>query len=222
MREYYFLGAAFTRELRTIAPNTYGDVYGTYGPRSFYYAEMVFGNVATVQRLMKTNSQVKVYAMRTTRTITMNEIMRRTKLTADEIRRFNPALIKSVPARATLYLPRHVPAFGRDVAFWHRPATTAYFTVLSEFLNLNRTPEEWDTEAFASVLRGFERRFRNTKTEEGTVMATVLAYVIDEILTSGRGAILDEFRNSVEVRQLFEDALLERNAARATAARASN
>jgi hypothetical protein len=222
MREYYFLGAAFTRELRTIAPNTYGDVYGTYGPRSFYYAEMVFGNVPNVQRLMKTNAQVKVHAMRTTRTITLTEIMRRTKLSADEIRRFNPALIKSVPARATLYLPRHVPAYGRDVAFWHRPATAGYATVLSEFLAIDRTPEEWDTQEFAGILRGFERRFRNTKTEEGTVMATVLAYVIDEILTSGRGAILDEFRNSLQVRRLFEEAVLERNAARATGASASN
>ena len=38
------------------------------------------------------------------------------------VRRFNPALIRQVPARATLYLPVYVAAFGENVTFWHRPA----------------------------------------------------------------------------------------------------
>jgi hypothetical protein len=213
VREYYFLGAAFTRDLRTIAPRSYSDVYGTYGPRSFYYAEMIFGNTFNVRQILDSQKQVRIFAMRTTRTIPLAEITRRTGLSADEVRRYNPALVRSVPARATLYLPVHVAAFGANVTFWHRPAPAAYLDVLSDFVSLDRRPEEWDTEAIVPVLRGFERRFRNTRSEEGTVMATVLGYVIQEVLTSGRGAILTEFRNSPEVQRQFERAVLEREAA---------
>jgi hypothetical protein len=212
-REHYLLGAAFTRDLRTLAPRSYSEVYGTYGPRSFFYTEMVFGNIAHVRRLTAAHKQVRIYAMRTTRAIPLSEITRRTRLSADEVRRYNPALIKQVPARATLYLPMYVSAFGANVSFWQRPPSTAYATVLSEFLSLDHRPEEWDSPDFVPVLRGFEKRFRATKTEEGTVMATVLAYVANEILTSGRGAILEAFRTSPEVRQLFEQAVIERNAA---------
>ena len=48
------------------------------------------------------------------------------------------------------------------------------------------------------------------------VMATVLGYVIHEIQTSGRGRILAEFRTSPQVRELFEQAVLEREAALAS------
>lgn len=216
VREHYFLGAAFTRDLRTLSPRSYSDVYGTYGPRSFYYAEMVFGNTARIRELMTSQRQVKIYAMRTPRAIPIAEISRRTQLSADEIRRFNPALTRQVPARATLYLPAYVAAFGPNVTFWHRPPTSAYSTVLSEFLALDRRPEEWDSPALVPVLRGFERRFRATQTEEGIVMATVLSYVSSEILTSGRNEILETFRNSPEIRQLFEQAVLERAAALAS------
>jgi hypothetical protein len=221
VREYYFLGAAFTRDLRTIAPRDYSDVYGTYGPRSFYYAEMIFGNTFNVRRILEAQKQVRIYAMRTTRSIPLAEITRRTGLSADEVRRYNPALVRSVPARATLYLPVYVAAFGANVTFWHRPAPDAYLDVLSDFLSLDRRPEEWDTEAIVPVLRGFERRFRNTRSEEGTVMATVLGYVIQEVLTSGRGAILEEFRNSPDVQRQFERAVLEREAALGSSAGAT-
>jgi hypothetical protein len=213
VREYYFLGAAFTRDLRTIAPRDYSDVYGTYGPRSFYYAEMIFGNTFNVRQILETQKQVRIYAMRTTRSIPLAEITRRTRLSADDVRRYNPALIRAVPARATLYLPVYVAAFGANVTFWHRPAPDAYLGVLSEFLSLDRRPEEWDTAGIVPILRSFERRFRGTRSEEGTVMATVLGYVIQEVLTSGRGAILEEFRNSPDVRRQFERAVLEREAA---------
>lgn len=213
VREHYFLGAAFTRDIRSISAGAYSDVYGTYGPRSFYYAEMVFGNTGRVRELMQSERQVKIYAMRTSRAIALSDVTRRTGLSVDEVRRFNPALTRRVPARATLYLPAYVAAFGTNVTFWHRPPTPAYATVLSEFLALNRKPEEWDSPAFVPVLRGFERRFRATRTEEGTVMATMLAYVSQEIMTSGRGEILETFRNSPEIRRLFEQAVLERAAA---------
>jgi hypothetical protein len=211
VREYYFLGAAFTRDIRAISPRNYRDVYGTYGPRSFYYAEMIFGNTYNVRRILESQKQVRIFAMRTTRSIPLAEITRRTQLSADEIRRYNPALVRAVPARATLYLPVHVAAFGSNVTFWHRPAPDAFTDVLSDFLSLDRRPEEWDTQAIVPILRSFERRFRGTKSEEGTVMATVLGYVIQEVETSGRGAILEEFRNSPDVQRLFERAVVERD-----------
>lgn len=222
VREHYFLGAAFTRDIRALSPRAYSDVYGTYGPRSFYYAEMIFGNTFNVRRIMETQKQVRIYAMRTTRAIPLTEITRRTKLSADEVRRYNPALIRSVPASATLYLPVHVPAFGTNVTYWHRPAPDAYTEVLSDFMSLDRRPEEWDTEAIVPVLRSYERRFRATRSEEGTVMATVLGYVIQEVLTSGRGAILEKFRSSPDVQEQFERAVLEREAAHSTGTAANH
>ena len=62
------------------------------------------------------------------------------------------------------------------------------------------------------TLHDFQRRFKATNTEEGAVMATVLAYVIDESSTSGRREILSEFRNSEDIRSLFEQAVRERDA----------
>ena len=46
------------------------------------------------------------------------------------------------------------------------------------------------------------------------LVATVLAYVIDETYASARGAILAEFRGSQKVLRLFERAVLDRDAAR--------
>jgi hypothetical protein len=213
VRDQYFLGAQFARDLRARENSRYKNIYGTYGPRSYYYAEMVFGNIARVEALRASMPQVKIHAMRTTRAIPIGEITRRTGLSADEVRRFNPSLVRQVPRGATLYLPRHVPAFGRDVAFWHRPASAAFTDVLNEFVRLEATPEEWDDPAFDPTLASFESRFRQTKTEEGNVMATVLRYVRDEAATSGRRSILTEFRNSPEIRSLFEDAVRERQSA---------
>lgn len=216
VRERYLLGAAFTRDIRAIAPRSYRDVYGTYGPRSYYYSEMVFGNMFNVRRIMESQKQVRIHAMRTKRALPISEIQRRTRLSVDEIRRYNPALVRQVPARATLYLPQQVDAFGTDVAFWHRPAPRAFAEALADFMALDYPLTAWDTEEIVPVLRRFEQRFRNTRSEEGTVMATVLGYVIHEIQTSGRGRILAEFRTSPQVRELFEQAVLEREAALAS------
>jgi hypothetical protein len=210
VRERYFLGAQFARDLRQLGERRYSDIYGTYGPRSYFYTEMVFGNTATVRQLRASMPQVKIYAMRTTRAIPLSEITRRTGLSTDEVRRLNPALVRRVPRGATLYLPRHVPAFGRDVAFWHRPEDQVFTSVLNEFVRLDATPEEWDDPAFDSTLERFQSRFRGTDTQEGTVMATVLAYVRDESATSGRREILSEFRTSPHILMLFEDAVRER------------
>ena len=120
------------------------------------------------------------------------------------MKRFNPALVRQVPARANLYLPRYVSEFGADVSFWHRPASPAYAAVLNEFVRLDANVQRWHEPSFEPTLRGFQKRFDSTHTEEGTVMATTLAYVIDDLRTSRRAAILEEFRTSGRILRLFQ------------------
>jgi hypothetical protein len=108
-----------------------------------------------------------------------------------------------------LYLPYYVSGFGPDVAFWHRPPSPAYLTVLDDLLRLEAGAEQWDDPAFAPVLADFRRRFRNTNTEEGTVMDTVLAYVMDQAYTSGRRTLLSDFRRDENVQRLIERGVRE-------------
>lgn len=211
VREQYLIGSEFARDLRTIAPRRFTEVVRTYGPRSFLYAEMVFGNTINVERLREQYPQQQIFAMRTTRALPIAEIARQTGLSVDEVRRFNPALVNQVPRGANLYLPIRVEAFGADVSFWHRPPTEAYSSVLNDFVQLQATTEEWHDPAFERVLRDFQGRFRDTDTEEGKVMATVLAYVMDELRSSRR--ILDEYRTSSRIMSLFEEGVQQREAA---------
>jgi hypothetical protein len=170
---------------------------------------MVFGNTFIVRNLRASVPQERIYAMRTPRTISLAEIMTRTRLSADEVRRFNPALVARVPAQGTLYLPDYISEFGADVAFWRRSPSAAYVAVLADFMRLDAGPERWDDPAFAPVLADFKRRFRGTNTEEGIVMETVLAYAMDQAYTSSRRALLSEFRSSGQVRRLIERGMLE-------------
>ena len=212
VRDRYFLGSQVARDLRAISLYGYRDLYRTYGPRSYAYSEMVFGNTLTVTSMIASKPQTQIYAIRTSRAIPLVEITRRTRLSVDEVRRFNPALIKQVPARSTLYLPTYVKEFGQDVSFWHRRPSDAFGSTLDEFLRLRADEQEWDDPSFRPVLEKFERQFRDTRTEEGTVMATVLAYAIDEAFTSDRGAILAEYRASEKIQRLFERGVAEREA----------
>jgi hypothetical protein len=214
VRARYFLGSQLARDLRTLPSKDYEQVYRSYGFRSYLYAEMVFGNTFNVRSVVRSTPQTSIYAMRTPRAISLIEIIKRTGLSADEVRRFNPALIDRVPAQATLYLPSYVSEFGADVAFWRRPANPSYVTVLDDFLRLAPGVERWDNPAFAPVLADFKRRFRETNTEEGVVMETVLAYAMDQAYTSSRRTLLAEYRNSGEVRSLIERGLLELDAVR--------
>jgi hypothetical protein len=216
IRDRYFIGSQLARDLRQISLYGYRDIYRTYGPRSYLYAEMVFGNTFNVRSVRDSEPQVDIYAMRTSRAIPLAEITRRTRLSADEVRRYNPALLKRVPARGTLYLPTYVKEFGADVTFWHRPPAASYAGVLNDFVRLDAAGDEWDSDAFEATLRAFQKRFAGTRTEEGTIMATVLAYAIDETYSSRRGAILAEFRQSDQVRELFGRAVVERESLRAT------
>jgi hypothetical protein len=208
-QEQYLMGSKFAQELRSVALMRYRDLYRTYGIRSFRYAEMVFGNTVTVQRIRDDVKQERIYAMRTTRAIPMGEITRRTKLTATEVQRFNPALTRSVPAKATLYLPRRVAEFGRDVTFWHQPPSPDFAATLEEFVQLEPGVRRWHEASFEPTLQGFRRRFEATNTHEGSVMATMLAYVIGDLRTSRRAAILEEFRTSGKILDLFKQGVTE-------------
>ena len=209
-RDRYFLGSDFARDLRLMSPGAYREVYGSYGPRSIRYAEMVLGNVSNVERIRAEVPQLKIHAMRLSRAQTLTAIARSARLSADEVRRYNPSLSRQVPADGTLYLPKYIAAFGRDVAFWHRPASQAYATLLDEFLRLSVSPDEWDSPAFDRVLESFRTRFAATRTEEGVVMATTLTYAMRDRHTSPQAHILADFRSSDEIRQLFDRARQER------------
>jgi hypothetical protein len=208
-REQYLLGSQFARDLRNVSLQRYRDLYRTYGVRSFRYAEMVFGNTINVERIRAEVPQERIFAMRTTRVLQIGEITKRTSLTAREVQRFNPAMTRRVPARANLYLPAYVPDFGRDVTFWHRPAKPAFAATLDEFLRLEAGVQRWHEASFEPVLQDFRRRFEATDSEEGTVMATTLAYVIDDLRTSRRAAILEDFRTNGRILELFRQGVAE-------------
>jgi hypothetical protein len=218
VRGRYLLGSQFARDLRTLPGRDYEDVYGSYGVRSHLYAEMVFGNRVNVRHLIASTPQMSIHAMRTPRAIPLAEIAGRTGLAADEVRRFNPALVDRVPAGATIYLPFYVGEFGSDVAFWRQLPSPSYLAVLDDFMRLAPGAERWDDPAFASVLADFRRRFKETSTEEGAVMETVLAYVMDQAYTSSRRVLLAEYRNNGKVRSLIERGVLELDALRHAAA----
>lgn len=208
-REQYLKGATFARDLRSVSISQYRDLFRTYGPRSFLYAEMIFGNTLTVERMRTDVRQDRIFAMRLSRPRALLDITARTGLSADEVRRYNPAIVRQVPAGADLYLPRYVDAFGPDVSFWHRPAPAAFGEVLNDFVRLEAGVQRWHEAAFEPVLRDFQRRFRETQSEEGTVMATTLTYVINDLRTSRRAAILEEFRTSGKILELFTQGLRE-------------
>ena len=218
VRSRYLLGSQLARDLRTLPDKGYEQVYGSYGVRSSLYAEMVFGNTVNVRQLVAATPQVSIHAMRTRRSIALTEIVARTGLDADEVRRFNPALVDRVPAGAALYLPFSVDEFGSDIAFWRQPPSSSYMRVLDDFMHLAPGAERWDDPAFAPVLGEFRRRFKETNTEEGAVMETVLAYVMDQAYTSTRRLLLADYRNSGTVRSLIERGVFELEAVRKAAA----
>ena len=208
VREQYFLGSDLAVDLRTMAPRAFRKITGSYGPRSHLYAEMVFGNAETVKRLRDDTPQDKIYGIRTSREFTLTDISARTGLTAEQLKRYNPALVRRVPRGANLYLPVQGGQFGEDVSFWHRPASPEFEAVLSDFLALKATMEEWDEPGFDVILRDFRRRFKATGVEEGAVMDVVIGYVMQELPTSRR--ILGEYRRSDEVRELVRRGALQR------------
>jgi hypothetical protein len=209
VRAQYLEGSQLANDLRALPGSRYAALYQSYGPRSYRYAEMVFGIALEVDSLIASNPQEPIHAMRAPRVISLGEIMKRTRLSAKEVRRYNPALGDRVPARAALYLPSYVSEFGPDVAFWRRPASAEYAAALDSFVRLRPGAERWDDRAFAPVLADFKRRFEATNTEEGMVMATVLAYAMDQAYTSPRHGLVTKFRHDERVRRLVDRAVLE-------------
>jgi hypothetical protein len=203
-QEQYFLGSDFAADLREISIQRYRDLYRTYGYRSSLYAEMVFGNMVNVTRLTAAHLQSPIFAMRLSTPIQALDISARTGIKPVEVKRYNPALGARVPAQANLYLPFYVQAFGPDVSFWHRPPTEEYAAALNDFLRIESGIARWHEASFETTLRRFQDRFEATRTEEGSVMATTLAYVISDLRTSRRAAILEEFRTSGRILDLFK------------------
>jgi soluble lytic murein transglycosylase-like protein len=209
IREQYFLGAQFALDLRGISSTRFRDVVFGYGPRSYLYAEMIFGNEQNVAQIRSETRQQAIHAMRTMRAVSLDEVVRRSGLSVDEVRRFNPALVRQVPARATLYLPMQIEDLGRDVAFWRRPPPADYLDVLRDFLRLGIPSEAWHEPGFRLVLDDYRRRFMATGSEEGTVFSTVLAYVQGELFTGRRAEILAEYRTDPRVLTLVDEGLRE-------------
>ena len=204
IREQYFLGATFARDLRSVGLRTFRDLYRMFGPRSALYADMVFGNMTNVERLRSEMPQVEIFAMRTQRARSLAAVAKGAGLPTAEVRRFNPALIRRVPADGTVYLPHYVKAFGPDISFWHRPPSAEYASILNEFVRLDVSLEQWDDRKFDVVLQDFRKRFAATDTEEGSVMATTLAFVLQDQRSSRQAQILAEFRTSPRILRLFE------------------
>ena len=97
-----------------------------------------------------------------------------------------------------------MPEFGSDVSFWHRPpdACSAPRSTRSAAGVGRATLYE---PSFALLLNEHRRRFEATGTEEGTVMAAVLAYVTSDLRTNRlRAAILDDFRSNGQILDLFK------------------
>lgn len=202
VRTRYFAGSDFHRDLRNISTREFSAVVGTYGSRSYLYAEMVFGNAAAVNEMRGSAKAERIHAMRTARNLPLPEIARRTGLSEREVKRFNPALVRQVPRGANVYLPMHVPEFGQDVAFWHRAADPAFRALLDEFLALEAPSDPWEDRDFEARLRAYRQRFRDTRTEEGAVMDAVIGYVLQEIPATRR--VLEQYRTNPSVLQAFD------------------
>ena len=203
-RERYLMGSDFARDLRRVSIRRYRELFRTYGPRSALYAEMVFGNAVTIAAMMEEMPQARIFAMRAPRALPISEVMAKSGLSRDDVRRYNPALVRRVPARAHVYLPEPMPEFGPDVSFWHRPAPPDYAAVLNEFVRLDVPVERWYEPGFERTIQDFRARFEATSSEEGTIMASVLGYLLQDLRTSRRAAILNEFRDSDRIRRLFD------------------
>ena len=147
--------------------------------------------------------------MRTSQALPWLEITARTGLTPDEVKRFNPALAAGCRRTRTCICRTTCPSFGHDVSFWHRPPTPEYAAALNDFLRLEGGVQRWHEASFETVLRTFQHRFEATGTEEGSVMATTLAYVISDLRTSRRAAILEDFRTSGRILDLFKQGVAE-------------
>ena len=122
-RERYFLGADLARELRSIG-DEYKDIYQSAVRALPHTRKWCSATPLPSRHHRRDAAAARAFGMRTTRSMPLAEIIRRTGLTADEVRRFNPAL--AVRPRGCDALPPCVRLVGRDVSFWRRQASSDY------------------------------------------------------------------------------------------------
>ena len=132
------MGADFARDLRGVSRRRYRALFRTYGPRSFLYAEMVFGNALNITKLSAETPQSRIFAMRAPRSHSAlprspSALACRWMRSSDSIPPWSGGC---PPARTCTYRSTSA-EFGPDVSFWHRPANPAYASVLNEFVRLN-------------------------------------------------------------------------------------
>ena len=108
-REQYLLGSDFARSLREISIRRYRDLFRTYGPRSALYAEMIFGNVHTVERLIDEMPQSPVIRhARAAQHVAVDGGEGQRPVARTRSSATTPALVRRVPARANVYLPEYI------------------------------------------------------------------------------------------------------------------
>ncbi len=91
------------------------------------------------------------------------------------------------------------------------PNTTACWRELFS-LGERYTPEDWNDGSVVDALRAFAARFRATDSEEGTVMAVTLEYVIEDLEQDERMRRLAELGGSERVLRLLARGVRERQA----------
>jgi hypothetical protein len=141
VRAQYFFGSKLARDLRTLQSKDYADVYYSYGPRSYLYAEMVFGNTFNVAELAASIPQEPIHAMRVPRCgYRWQRLVKPNRpLPARRCSGSNPALVASLQAGEDACIsPTPSAALVPDVAFWHRPPSPAYLTGSSDDLHAPR------------------------------------------------------------------------------------
>ena len=112
VRTRYFWARSSHVTSATLPGKEYEDVYRSYGPRSYLYAEMVFGNTFIVKHLMASTPQAPIYAMRTPRAITLAEIVDANRPVCGRGASFQSGARRTGSAQVTLYLPSYVSEFG--------------------------------------------------------------------------------------------------------------
>ena len=103
--------------------------------------------------------------------------------------------------------PARLVGFAATIGLFYTVHLTAIFYVVLVVRQL--LAQRWHEASFEPVLQEHRRRFEATGTEEGIVMASTLAYVISDLRTSRRAAILDDFRSNGRILQLFTQGVAE-------------
>ena len=206
-REQYFKGSEFAADLRVVRLQRYRDLYRTYGARSSLYAEMVFGNMVNVGRL-----PAERRSHGSSRCARLGRFARSISPPDQALGRRSEAIQSGArctcAAQANLYLPFYVPALGGTCrsGIVRRPLGLRRRALrLRAPRGRRRAVARREVRAGTPAVPGrFSHRHRGR-----VVMATTLAYVIGDLRTSRRAAILEEFRTSAHIMDLFKQGVEE-------------